>query len=382
MAEGRAGAPVGILEVVAGPAKGTRISLDAGPLELGRSATGEGTLGDDPELSRRHARLERLEDGSLRVEDLGSTHGTLVNGARIDAPSELRVGDELEVGATKLKVVPAPMARPALRVVAGFAPGAVVHVGEGLTLGRAGPGARALGSDPDVADDHAQVSPTGDGRLLVEDLGSASGTIVGGGRIQAPTILATGERLQLGGTTLEVVEAAEAAAGTVRAVGGRVGGVQQVPEGLFARIGMRAPVTLQDVLPVFLLSLGWALAANLLIRSLAIEALDVDEDLHSLVLVPLLLGTLFPVAGNSLGFYMTFRRPNDRSVTRYLIPTLALPVVFIVINLVTLNTHGPKDVAVTIVVTVLPAVISAPLMFRMRARVARERVGVVRGDRR
>jgi pSer/pThr/pTyr-binding forkhead associated (FHA) protein len=392
MAGGRATAPLGILEVVAGPAKGTRVSLGEGSLELGRSAAGEGTLGDDPELSRRHARLERLEDGSLRVEDLGSTHGTFVNGARIDAPSELRVGDALEVGTTTLKVVPGPPPaseappaverRPALRVVAGFAPGALVHVGEGLTLGRAGRGAKALAADPEVADEHARVSPTGDGRLLVEDLGSASGTIAGGGRIQAPTILATGERLQLGGTTLEVVEAAEGAAGTVRAVGGRVGGVQQVPEGLFSRIGMRAPVTLQDVLPVFVLSMGWAFAANLLIRTFAIETVDVDERLHSLVLWQLLLATFFPVAGNSFGFYMTFRRPNDRSVMRYLIPTLSLPVFFTVLNLVTSDAWGAKEVAVTIAVTIVPGLISAPLMFRLRARVARERVGVVRGDRR
>lgn len=402
-------APGSVLEVIAGPAEGARLDPIDGSLEIGRSASGPGTLGNDSELSRRHARLGRDAEGRLTLEDLGSTNGTFVNGARIESPRVLSPGDEVELGATRLKVkggapaqaepppaqrepsaarpdpsaaraeprVAPPERRPALRVVAGFAPGALVHVGDGLTLGRSGVGAKALRGDPEVADEHVRVSPTGDGRLLVEDLGSPAGTVVRDARIHAPTLLSKGDRVQLGGTTLEVVEAA----GSARegAVSGVLGGVRQVPEGLFARIGMRAPVTFRDVLPVFVLSLGWAFAANLLVRTLAIEAFDVDEHLHSLVLWQLLLATFFPVAGNSFGFYMTFRRPDDKSVTRYLIPTLLLPVFFTALNLITSDAWEPKEVAVTVAVTIIPVIISAPLMFRMRARVARERVGAMRG---
>jgi pSer/pThr/pTyr-binding forkhead associated (FHA) protein len=395
-------APGSVLEVVAGPAEGARLDPIDGSLEIGRSASGPGTLGNDSELSRRHARLGRDAEGRLTLEDLGSTNGTFVNGARIESPKVLSPGDEVELGATRLKVkggAPAqpepsaaqpepraaqpepraapPERRPALRVVAGFAPGALVHVGDGLTLGRSGAGAKALRGDPEVADEHVRVSPTGDGRLLVEDLGSPAGTVVRDARIHAPTLLSKGDRVQVGGTTLEVVEAA----GSARegGVSGVLGGVRQVPEGLFARIGMRAPVTVRDVLTVFVLSLGWAFAANLLVRTLAIEALDVDEDLHSLVLWQLLLATFFPVAGNSFGFYMTFRRPDDKSVTRYLIPTLLLPVFFTALNLITSDAWAAKEVAITVAVTIIPVLISAPLMFRMRARVARERVGAMRG---
>lgn len=58
----------------------------------------------DPAISGRHARLVRQEDGSLWVEDLGSTNGTFVNGARLDAPRALTSGDTLRLGATDLVV--------------------------------------------------------------------------------------------------------------------------------------------------------------------------------------------------------------------------------------------------------------------------------------
>ena len=386
-----------VLEITAGPARGTRLAPGEEPLEIGRSASGDGALGGDGELSRRHASVQRLSDGRLLVEDLGSTNGTAVNGTRISAPTLLGVGDEVEVGATILRVVaaeqeplvrpakpgtspPAPTERrPALRVVAGFAPGALIRLGdEPITLGRGGAGAEAFGGDPEVADEHLRVSITGDGRLLVEDLGSPGGTFLGDNPIPAPTLVDKGERLRVGRTTLEVVEAA-AGAGEAARVSRVLGGVRTVPEGLFARIGARAPVTVSDIVPVFLLALGWAFAGNLAVRTVAIEILDVPEDLKTFRLWLIFVGTLMPVLGNSFGFFMSFRRPDDRSVVRYLIPTFSIPLAFIAWDLIQLDHHGVLEVIVTITLVVLPVAISVPLMFRLRTRVARERVSAVRG---
>lgn len=50
---------------------------------------------DDPAVSRRHARLEALADGGLRLTDLGSTNGTWVNDARVVEGVLLREGDRL-----------------------------------------------------------------------------------------------------------------------------------------------------------------------------------------------------------------------------------------------------------------------------------------------
>lgn len=370
------------LEVVSGPALGSRMLLDGGELTLGRAETGQGSLGEDPELSRRHAHIRRLASGGLEIEDLGSSNGTLVNGEKVAGRTPLSDGDEIAVGGTVLKVLGAapeetPVRRPALRVVAGWAPGALIPIGDdAVTLGRAAVGASALGDDPGIAGEHVKLSPLGGGRFLVEDLGSQGGTLVGGSRIGAPTIIQRGDRLQIGGATLEAVEAAGAIReDPIRAVGA----VRQVPEGLFAMIAARAPVSREEVIRAALVSLGWATAVNLLIRTLAIEALDVPEDLKALEFPGFAVATVMPVVANALGFYKTFRRPDERAVKRYLAPTFGVPLLFVVFSLVINNHSGGVEVLITVLVTVIPTAISAPLMVRLRERVARERVGAVRG---
>ena len=44
-------------------------------------------------------------DEGARIDDLGSTNGTWVNGARIATPHPLVEGDELRVGGTRLRLV-------------------------------------------------------------------------------------------------------------------------------------------------------------------------------------------------------------------------------------------------------------------------------------
>jgi hypothetical protein len=53
----------------------------------------------DPAISRRHCFLTK-EDGVLRVEDIGSSNGTFVNGERVQE-AEVRPGDALRVGTTR-----------------------------------------------------------------------------------------------------------------------------------------------------------------------------------------------------------------------------------------------------------------------------------------
>ena len=56
----------------------------------------------DPEVSRRHASVE-VSHGDLRLRDLNSTNGTLVDGLRA-VEVLLRGGEQIKVGATVLKV--------------------------------------------------------------------------------------------------------------------------------------------------------------------------------------------------------------------------------------------------------------------------------------
>ena len=104
--------PIATLHVETGPAAGSVIEVENEPLLIGR-ATGPGhvdPLGADTELSREHARIF-LEDGTPTIVDIGSTNGTFVNGRRLDAPTELRPGDRIKVGATILRLRPWPGGR-------------------------------------------------------------------------------------------------------------------------------------------------------------------------------------------------------------------------------------------------------------------------------
>jgi pSer/pThr/pTyr-binding forkhead associated (FHA) protein len=72
------------------------------PAEIGRSKD-VGVALSDPEVSRRHARLSSY-DGVVYVEDLRSRNGTFLNGRRVTEAIEVREGDEVDVGATRLVV--------------------------------------------------------------------------------------------------------------------------------------------------------------------------------------------------------------------------------------------------------------------------------------
>jgi hypothetical protein len=68
-----------------------------GPWGVGRSQDNDIVI-NDPNVSRRHARISR-SDNSFVVEDLGSTNGTLLDGAPIDREM-IEGGDELTFGQT------------------------------------------------------------------------------------------------------------------------------------------------------------------------------------------------------------------------------------------------------------------------------------------
>lgn len=95
--------PWGILRRVAGPGAPAAFALSAPETLIGREAACDVQLPDDPTVSRRHARLT-LRDGQVLVADLGSSHGTAVNGQLIHAPTPLRRGDRLTIGQTTLQL--------------------------------------------------------------------------------------------------------------------------------------------------------------------------------------------------------------------------------------------------------------------------------------
>jgi len=91
---------------------GRRMGLDATPVTVGAHAHNEVVL-EDRFVSGFHCRLHQ-RDGRVWVKDLGSTNGTIVDGARI-AEAEVSAGSTLRVGSQVLRIerdspsAPAPL---------------------------------------------------------------------------------------------------------------------------------------------------------------------------------------------------------------------------------------------------------------------------------
>jgi DNA-binding winged helix-turn-helix (wHTH) protein len=72
------------------------VALTEGDNLIGRGPDAQIRI-DNPEVSRRHARLT-VAGGTVTLEDLGSKNGTHRNGQRLDRPVELADGDEIWIG--------------------------------------------------------------------------------------------------------------------------------------------------------------------------------------------------------------------------------------------------------------------------------------------
>jgi two-component system response regulator HydG len=99
-----------VLRVIGGPDSGATIVLDGvneGRILVGQSAVCTLRL-TDRAVSRRHAALRRDVD-AWRIEDLGSSNGTRVNGVRVKE-ALLSGGEILALGSTSLKLVRAGVA--------------------------------------------------------------------------------------------------------------------------------------------------------------------------------------------------------------------------------------------------------------------------------
>ena len=70
-------------------------------LRVGRAIDCDIRLFRDQQVSRQHCML-LADEQTVRVTDIGSKHGTFVNGTRIQRSTELTDGDVIQVGSTLL----------------------------------------------------------------------------------------------------------------------------------------------------------------------------------------------------------------------------------------------------------------------------------------
>ncbi len=98
-----AAGPAARLVATQGPYAGQAFELAGDLMTIGREASHAIALVNDMGVSRTHAQIVRQGDQTL-IEDLGSTNGTYVNGIRVSAPTPLKAGDTLQLGASLFRV--------------------------------------------------------------------------------------------------------------------------------------------------------------------------------------------------------------------------------------------------------------------------------------
>ena len=207
-----------VLRCTDGPLAGERIAVDGG-IEFGRECRGQGALGGDARLSRRHASVAFDADGRPTIEDLGSTNGTWINGTRIDGRRLLGDGDRLVLGRSRFQVELEPttmpdgaatvaktaVEQPRFRVRAGPLEGTEIPVGEELLIGRSFGEPGALGGDRLLSRQHARVSRGPDGTYFVVDSGSTNGTRLNDVQLRRTHALLDGDVLDVGASKLEAL---------------------------------------------------------------------------------------------------------------------------------------------------------------------------------
>jgi pSer/pThr/pTyr-binding forkhead associated (FHA) protein len=219
-----------------------KVAVDHYPFVVGRSSRCDLPLTDN-QMSREHFAI-LSEGGVFKVEDKGSRNGTEVNGKLISEPVILKDGDQITVGSFQLTFYAAggeqlgadevdedleatrfvgdddlKKAKKAADPKKPVAAGAVVKLvvtggplkgsvykdwGEDLRLGRDEDNQVVLPDDA-VSHRHARIYREG-GNHVVEDLGSANGTFVGGVRLRAPHTLKHGDKIRIGTASMEYSE--------------------------------------------------------------------------------------------------------------------------------------------------------------------------------
>src|ERR1700677_1159628 len=212
----------------------SKVAIAANPFVMGRSPSCSLPL-DEPLASREHANVV-FESGTFWVVDNGSRNGTMLNDEKITTKKELRDGDEIGIGATRIKFVldktseddadddktrvasAADLKDEAapgqavvqkkeigdvdvkLRIVEGPLAGGVFRNWESpLTIGR-GLNNNVVLVDDAISTAHAQIVQEGDD-YFIEDLKSSNGTFLDGVKVQKNK-LSNGQKIKLGVSTL------------------------------------------------------------------------------------------------------------------------------------------------------------------------------------
>ena len=234
---------LGTLRIRMPDGQSREFAVEQAAIGAGRASDNELVL-DDISVSRRHARLT-FDGGQLTVEDLGSANGSFLGSQRLapNTPTLVPASQAARLGDVELRFVPAeapPPARPAGTGGVGqptmvFGPPAASATSANsaaagpnrfgllriktpggktrefgldeptVTIGRSTDNQLAI-DEISVSRRHARLSVES-GRLMIEDLGSANGTFIGGQRLAPnnPGLVSEDQVVRLGDVEIRFV---------------------------------------------------------------------------------------------------------------------------------------------------------------------------------
>jgi ABC-type multidrug transport system ATPase subunit/pSer/pThr/pTyr-binding forkhead associated (FHA) protein len=166
-------------------------------LHIGREPANDIVL-NFPSVSNHHLRLTAAS-GTFEITDLGSTNGTMLNGAMIPhgVPHEIRPGDVVRIGDFYGNSISFALAVSDMTEIRRDEPVTMELAGEDTVLIGRDPASSVHLDHPLVSWHHARLVLRG-GRHELEDLGSTNGTFVNALRVAQPVPLDTGDEVKIG----------------------------------------------------------------------------------------------------------------------------------------------------------------------------------------
>jgi pSer/pThr/pTyr-binding forkhead associated (FHA) protein len=149
-------------------------------IKIGRDDTNDIVI-NEPRVSRNHAIITFIGDGTFEIKDLSSANGTFVNGKKIDS-QVITPDDKVEVGTCLVNWYPAFIEETPEHSNSIIREEPFSRIRKTLTVGSAGDCDLRI-ANRFVSAHHARISLLKNGEFYLEDLSSSNGTFINGSRI-------------------------------------------------------------------------------------------------------------------------------------------------------------------------------------------------------
>lgn len=149
-------------------------------IKIGRDKSNDIEI-NEPRISRYHAIITDLGNGSFEIKDLGSSNGTFVNGVQITLET-ITPGDKVEVASCLVNWYPAFSESHLSKMPSNIQEEPYAKVRKTISVGSSLRNDIVLSEDF-VSSHHAKISLLKNGDYFIKDLSSSNGTYVNGAKI-------------------------------------------------------------------------------------------------------------------------------------------------------------------------------------------------------